>query len=195
MSHRWSYGGNRLQIKAETQLLADVLSALQTVSAVGIQPVSSSLKSLQAKQQLLDILIQNEQTRLMVWLFPLDHPRRHYLASAYHGRASSDVSLILKTILGIRLIQRTQASISHYLNVAWSESPSLTINLSARFHSSKLSHEIRSLILECPRVALNEAEGIRLLLGAALPSDVSAQLKVCVMSFWSCSCSNLISTS
>lgn len=105
-SHRWSYGGNRLQIKAETQLLSDVSSALQTISIVGHQPVTSSLKSIQSKQELLNILIQNEHTRLLVWLFPLDHPRRHYLASIHHGRASSTVSALSKHInLGIAKLE------------------------------------------------------------------------------------------
>ena len=38
-----------------------------------------SYKSLQAKQDLLQILVDNERARLRVWLFPLDPERKHHM--------------------------------------------------------------------------------------------------------------------
>lgn len=71
---RWSFGGNRLQLKAETSLLTDVSLALRGISLA--TPKSTSLaKSVQAKESLLQTLIENEQSRLSVWLFPLNDQR------------------------------------------------------------------------------------------------------------------------
>lgn len=63
---RWSFGGNRLQLKAETQLLKNVYKALRNTSIQVSTP-----KSIQDKENLLYILLENEYTRLMVWLYPL----------------------------------------------------------------------------------------------------------------------------
>lgn len=71
---RWSFGGNRLQLKAETRLLADVSAALRNITMTA--PNSTPLtKALQAKEDLLQVLIESEQVRLGVWLYPLNEPR------------------------------------------------------------------------------------------------------------------------
>lgn len=71
---RWSFGGNRLQLKAETRLLADVSAALRNVAMVAQKPTPLT-KSLQAKEALLQALIESEQVRLAVWLYPLNEQR------------------------------------------------------------------------------------------------------------------------
>jgi phosphatidylinositol 4-kinase len=71
---RWSFGGNRLQLKAETRLLADVSAALRNVTMTAPNPTPVT-KPLQAKEDLLQVLIENELVRLGVWLNPLDEPR------------------------------------------------------------------------------------------------------------------------
>jgi len=85
---RWSFGGNRLQVKAEVQLLADVALAFQQVGAVGSK--LPSLRPLTGKQDLLQALLSSEQTRLLVWLYPVDNGNR--------GRGLSDVSRVLLVI-------------------------------------------------------------------------------------------------
>jgi phosphatidylinositol 4-kinase len=67
---RWSFGGNRLQLKAEMRLMADVASALLNVRPIGLKSVGP-LTSLLPKEELLTVLLENEQTRLTVWLNPL----------------------------------------------------------------------------------------------------------------------------
>jgi phosphatidylinositol 4-kinase len=86
---KWSYGGNKLQVKAEVQLLADVVSAVQNITPIG-RKMLPSMQSLQAKQDLLTHLLQNEMTRLNVWLSPLgqDTPSTTY---GQQGKAN-DVS-------------------------------------------------------------------------------------------------------
>jgi phosphatidylinositol 4-kinase len=76
----WSFGGNRLQLKAENRLLADVSSALRSIQLTMSKP-SPLFKSLQAKETLLQALIESEQVRLSVWLYPLNDPRDAVLSS------------------------------------------------------------------------------------------------------------------
>ncbi len=77
---RWSFGGNRLQLKAETRLLADVSTALHNVQMAADKP-GPLLKMMQAKEQLLQVLIQSEISRLAVWLYPLNSPQEGYLST------------------------------------------------------------------------------------------------------------------
>lgn len=70
---RWSFGGNRLQLKAEMRLLSDVGAALHNVRAIGARSVGP-MTSLHMKEELLNVLLENEQARLSVWLNPLGHP-------------------------------------------------------------------------------------------------------------------------
>ncbi|KAI9841455.1 MAG: phosphatidylinositol-4- kinase [Sclerophora amabilis] len=155
---RWSFGGNRLQIKAETHLLADVVAALQTVASIGSE-AGYNLNPLQAKQDLLLMLLENEQTRLMVWLFPLDHDRRQYFSSTNAGKAP------------------TEHALSAVLKTAWMESPAMTLQLLTRFQSPKLASDARWLLLNFPEKAIGEPDALQLLLGSSLPNDVSFQLK------------------
>jgi phosphatidylinositol 4-kinase A len=91
---RWSFGGNRLQMKAETHVLSDIQSYLQGVTNIGLGS-GSALKSLKGKQELLSLLLANEQTRLMVWLFPLTYEKKHHFTSGQHSRTLADVSFVL----------------------------------------------------------------------------------------------------
>jgi len=69
-SPRWSFGGNRLQLKAEYRLLSDVSSSLSYVKVPNHRnPIR--VKSMVAKEQLLQALIDSERTRLTTWLNPL----------------------------------------------------------------------------------------------------------------------------
>lgn len=70
-SPRYSFGNNILQVKTELKLLTDVLNALKPVAYIGAHSVGN-VRSLQAKEQLLTLLLENEQTRLAVWLNPTD---------------------------------------------------------------------------------------------------------------------------
>ncbi|KAJ9668769.1 phosphatidylinositol-4- kinase [Coniosporium apollinis] len=155
---KWSFGGNRLQVKAETHILADIQAALQDVAAIGIKP-NATLKSLQTKQDLLLMLLANEQSRLMVWLFPLDYEKKHYFTSGQHSKepAEGALTLLLKT--------------------AWAEDPALAVQLAHRFPSAKLTSEVRWLILNFPGKITHEPDALEILLGNSLPSDVSFQLK------------------
>lgn len=155
--HRYSFGGNRLQTKAETHLLADVANALQAVRNIG--PENTKEASVRRKrQELLQILLANEQTRLLVWLFPLDHSKRHFFASGQHNQTPSET-----TLLGL-------------LETAWNEDPSLAINISIRFQLETVKQAVRQWILKEPERAVHDPRGVQLMLGSSLPNDVGPQL-------------------
>ena len=82
---RLSFGGNRLQIKAETRLMADVESTLRMTASTG-QRMTGLLSSLAVKQDLLSLLLENEQMRLEVWLYPLDQERRHMFSGGHSNK-------------------------------------------------------------------------------------------------------------
>lgn len=67
-----------MQIKAEDKILGEVLSTLRSVSDIATA-ASSALKPLQAKQELTQLLLENERSRLRVWLFPLDSERKYHM--------------------------------------------------------------------------------------------------------------------
>jgi len=98
-SPRWSFGGNRLQIKAETRILSDVSVALGAVSSAG-NKAGNPLRSLQPKEQLLQALISNEHMRLTVWLHPLEHGG-HHIATGQSLRHYSDVSMLHTSLLDV----------------------------------------------------------------------------------------------
>lgn len=71
--------------------MADVDTALRSLELVGSRNIGS-LKSLVGKQELLLQLLENEQMRLIVWLYPLDHEKRHVFSSGHSGRLPLEVS-------------------------------------------------------------------------------------------------------
>jgi phosphatidylinositol 4-kinase len=91
---QWSFGGNRLQLKAETRLLADVSIALRNVQMAADKP-GPLLKTMQAKEQLLQVLIQSEISRLAVWLYPLNSPQEGYLSNL-GAKGTAEVTFLAK---------------------------------------------------------------------------------------------------
>lgn len=73
-------------------MLADVAAALRAVSGIASQ-ARGSFKSLVAKQELLHVFIENEMSRLKVWLSPLESERKHYMSPISGGKNSLEVSL------------------------------------------------------------------------------------------------------
>jgi phosphatidylinositol 4-kinase len=155
----WSFGGNRLQIKAETHVLSDVQSYLDVVSKVSAAELTT-MKSLQGKQELLSLLLANEQTRLMVWLFPLDYQKKHHFTSGQYSKTLAETA------------------VTGHVKTAWAENPVLAVHLLKRFQSPRLTQEVRWQVLNFPHKVLEEPDALEVLLGSQLPSDVSFQLKV-----------------
>ncbi|KAL9006999.1 MAG: hypothetical protein Q9188_000287 [Gyalolechia gomerana] len=154
---RWFSHPPRLQIKAESRLIADVESALKTVASIGMKAIGP-LQPLIHKQDLLQLLLENEQMRLVVWLYPLDHERRHIFSTGHAGKP-------------------TESQLLAYLNFAWAEDPGLAVQLATRFQSLRLTNGVRRLLLTYPEKTLAEPDALQILLGPSLPNDVNLQLK------------------
>ncbi|GAB7357443.1 hypothetical protein MBLNU459_g8368t1 [Dothideomycetes sp. NU459] len=155
---RWSYGGNKLQIKAEVQVMSDIIVALQSTANMGMK-VPSSMVSLQPKQELLSLLLSSEITRLSVWLAPL-------------GQESSHSSLGYHTKPAV-----AEAAIASLIKTAWQESPKLAVQLAYRYPSAQVQAQVRWQLVNFPEKALGDPDALQLMLGSALPGDISFQLK------------------
>lgn len=166
---RWSFGGNRLQIKAERRLLSDVQTALRSVESIGSTNTS--------KQDLLLHLLENEEMRLVVWLYPLDHERKHFFSSGHSSRLPIEVRYLYEVGLTRKLMEK-KANLLKMLEYAWAEGPSLALQFSTRFQIPRLNHEVRLLLLNYPEKALEEPDALAFLLGSSLSNDVKSQLKV-----------------
>ncbi|TDZ22058.1 Phosphatidylinositol 4-kinase STT4 [Colletotrichum orbiculare MAFF 240422] len=158
---RWSFGSNILQLKTELRLLTDILAALKNVAFIGSNAIDS-IKSLQAKEQLLIILLESELTRLSVWVHPLGESGKPHAATVKSA---------------------VEASLSPLIRVAWAEDPSVAIELVTRFPYPRIQREVRWLLINFPQKAISEPEALPILLGGSLPTDVSFQLKYLL--FWS----------
>lgn len=176
INYSWSFGGNRLQIKAETRLMEDVDVALRAVSSTGLATIGT-LRSLGIKQELLLALLDNEQMRLEVWLYPLDHERRHLFPSPHFRKPISEVSEQSQHRFECKTY-RLQVIYSSHLKTAWLEHPGLAIQLSARFQSTKLRDEVRLLLSSSPERALDEPDALQILLGPNLEIVTTHNLKV-----------------
>ena len=83
--------------------MADVNTALRSISSFFAQN-TGSLQSLSTKQELLSVLLENEQMRLLVWLYPLDHEKRHFFPTGNSGKEPPDVRFYFAMILSIILV-------------------------------------------------------------------------------------------
>lgn len=155
---RWSFGGNKLQVKAEAHVLQDVANLLQVVANTG------GNKDTRLKQDLLLLLVENEQTRLATWLYPLDHSRKHHLLPAYSARPPTDNAIAI------------------LLPAAWAEDPAIAVQLVKRFQSPRLEADVRRRILQFPEKVVDQPDAVQIMLGDKLSGGLTFQLKYLL--FW-----------
>ncbi|KAK3394520.1 hypothetical protein B0H63DRAFT_426462 [Podospora didyma] len=160
---RWSFGSNMIQLKTEIRLISDVMAALKATATIGAQSVGS-IKSLSSKDKLLQILLENEQARLAVWVQPLNEPLRSHL-SFHHANKNT-----------------VEAVICPLVRTAWAENPSLAVHLISRFQYPRIHKEVRWLLLNFTAKAASEPEALAVLIDGMLPEDVGFQLKYLL--FW-----------
>ncbi|KAK6354262.1 phosphatidylinositol-4- kinase [Orbilia blumenaviensis] len=152
---RWSYGGNRMQLRAEGLVMKEVALAIQSLSAVG----NSTVKSLELKQELLLLLLENEQARVSTWITPLEAPRKQAPVPGIVPRQVSDVTLVT------------------LLQTAWNENPALAIQMIGRFPSKRYEAEVRKMMLAYPEKVVKIPEALYYILGDKLPLDVNFQMR------------------
>ncbi|OTA64720.1 phosphatidylinositol 3 [Hypoxylon sp. EC38] len=159
---KWSFGSNLLQLKTEVRLISDVMNALKAVSYIAAQAVGN-FKVLAQKETLFQTLLESEQTRLDVWVHPLNNGHQRHLLP-HHTKTTLETTL------------------KPLVRVAWAEDPSLAIELVSRFSIPAIHNEVRWLLLNFPARAIVEPEALPILLGSELPPDVRFQLKYLL--FW-----------
>ncbi|KAK0733343.1 hypothetical protein B0T26DRAFT_633210 [Lasiosphaeria miniovina] len=160
---RWSFGSNMIQLKTEIRLISDVMAALKATALIGAQPVGN-IKSLASKEKLIQILLENEQARLAVWVHPVNEHQRSQLT--FHQSNKNAI----------------EASVFPLVRTAWAESPSLAVHLIGRFQYPRIHKEVRWLLLNFPAKAAAEPEALSVLIDGVLPEDVGFQLKYLL--FW-----------
>lgn len=173
---RWSYGSNNLQLKTELRLLSDVAAALKRVSHIAAQGASGA-RFLQAKEQLLQLLIENEYNRLSVWVRPLEPHKAHVLGQNAH-KSTVEVRITDVAFPENLWLTRMKNAVASLVKIAWAEDPAIAIQLATIYPMPRIHKEIRWLLLNFPTKAVSDPEALPILLGGALPDDVSSQLKV-----------------
>ena len=99
----WSFGSNILQIKTELRLIIDVLAGIKSISYIAAHSVGS-VKALQQKEQLLQILLESEQARLTVWVYPTDEGKHHQShIMSKEGKAQTEVSSVGSSKVGLSI--------------------------------------------------------------------------------------------
>jgi phosphatidylinositol 4-kinase len=88
---RWSFGSNMLQLKTDIRLLSDVMAALKGTTSIGSN-AAPGIKSLAPKEQLLLLLLESEQARLTVWVYPLAEPAKSQFAVGHHNKLVIEAS-------------------------------------------------------------------------------------------------------
>ncbi|EME39585.1 hypothetical protein DOTSEDRAFT_91884 [Dothistroma septosporum NZE10] len=155
---RWSFGSNKLQVKAEVKLLNDVTAEMRSLADVGVEG-STVLPSLPQRQELLLQLIGHDIGRLQIWINPLSGESRSIMPGQ-HDIASQE------------------AALASLLHVAWAEDPRIAVQLVTRFPKlQRLAADVRKLLLRRPWKAIREPDALYILLGSELPGDVRDQLK------------------
>ncbi|KAF4122500.1 phosphatidylinositol 4-kinase A [Geosmithia morbida] len=159
-SPKWSFGSNLLQLKTEIRLMSDVLLALQMVNLIGGGGVGPATKSLQAKEQLLQLLLESEQIRLSVWANPLNGPLSQQLSVPTTPKSSME------------------AALAPLVRTAWALDPAIAVELVTRFQSARLHKDVRFLLMTMPEKAISLPEALPIIFaGGQLPSDATPMLK------------------
>ena len=94
---RWSFGSNLLQLRTEIRLLSDVMAALKATAHIGASVADgtkSNLKSLVSKEKLLQLLLENEQSRLIVWVHPLNEAHKSHAHFLHHTSKPTTLEVI-----------------------------------------------------------------------------------------------------
>ncbi|KAF2156780.1 phosphatidylinositol 3 [Myriangium duriaei CBS 260.36] len=144
---RWSFGGNKLQLKADLKIMSEVATTLNSLMPK-CAPATSTRRGLRSRVELAAALVQDEIHRLLVWLSPLDGGSSHPL----HGHHDKKIS---------------ESSALALLPIAFVESASLAVQFANRFRTERVIAAVRNLLLKQPEKAVAEPEAVPILLGVA----------------------------
>ncbi|SPO37665.1 related to phosphatidylinositol-4-kinase [Pseudozyma flocculosa] len=189
---QWSFGSNRLQLRAEIQLLSELLdhlrvdrvrtdhhhltsfasSSASTASSVRLPPhgitVAEAAQASERKRTLLRLLLENEQARFSVWANPLGEGAR---GSDYVGELTKSM---------------TEARWPELVRSAWSISPAVAVQLGVRFQSSKaLRAELGRLVRAQPQRVVDVPTALQYVLEDHLSSARRDGTDLRWLQYWS----------
>ncbi|CCG82086.1 Putative uncharacterized protein [Taphrina deformans PYCC 5710] len=142
-SPRWAFGSDVGQMKVDRQLMVAILASIQS-------DPSYARYTPGGKEQLLIILLEQEISRIDLWLDPMV-PKR-------------------TTQVDAGLVQSCLAS-------AWQSNPAVAISLAQRFSMPSLYQAIRQYILRRPWQCLKNQYAAEYILGSSLASDAREAFK------------------
>lgn len=182
---QWSFGGNRLQLNADMQVMGETLELLQrdtvradshvtsfppTLSAVrmpGGLTLQEAIKSFDEKKRLLELFIENEYSRLSVWANPLNSS----------SRGSDFIGTLTKTM--------TEATWVGVVESAWKFNPIIAVQLGTRFQSKSLKSTLGRLIRSQPYKVVSLPTALKYLLEDHLKLAKKEGSDLKWLSYWS----------
>ncbi|TFK42384.1 hypothetical protein BDQ12DRAFT_676115 [Crucibulum laeve] len=169
---QWSHGANRVQMDADIKVLSEFLSYLQTDVVRG-SPAISSLSSpiylnsrashyanrMRNINHPLRLLVENEISRLSVWLNPTNDPKRggDLIGNTEKTTADTSWSGIVRTL--------------------WQINPATAIHLTERFKNGMARNEVGKMVRSSTVDVLNIPEALPFLIGERLDPNVRRDLK------------------
>ncbi|KAI9508312.1 hypothetical protein F5148DRAFT_1275830 [Russula earlei] len=156
---QWSHGSNRLQMDADSKLLSEFLSFLQTdtarlaheVSSLGnaqaISMNSTYVSRIKTHSVPLKLLVENELYRLSVWANPVSDAKRGVDYSTNLERSMTDETW------------------KSAIRAAWELDPAIAVNFVERFKHPIVVREVSNFVRSRPRDVLHKPEAIELLVG------------------------------
>ncbi len=160
---QWSFGSNRLQVRAEMQLLSDTLRALQddafrAVSVITSFPsdlayvrlprsvtISEAARTIADQRMLLCLLIESELHRFSIWSNPL----------ANASRGTDYIGAVTKSM--------TDQTWRKAVNVAWQTNAKVAVQMADRFKVSAVAQEAGRLVRSDPGKVAASADAFGLL--------------------------------
>ncbi|KTW27107.1 hypothetical protein T552_02598 [Pneumocystis carinii B80] len=163
---KWAFGGNKVQLETELNLLTVIQNAIETDNTVITSSFYDELfdNSIHEKQQkLLYLLVSHEKYRISTWL-----------NVRAIGLSTYNITTLWENI--------SDEQWKMFVNTAWNHDPILAVNLVHRFKSKDLHKKLKDLILENPFDVISCPSALSILFDNF--SDVTAfQLKY--LQFWS----------
>lgn len=153
---QWSYGANRVQVTADIKILQEFLTHLQTDCVKGFNSLSSLAPGQSPDQSSyvaylkninhpLRLLVENEITRLTVWVNPTNESRR---GTDYHSNTE-------RTML--------DNNWPTCVRTAWEIDPAIALHMMERFKSPSAHVEVERLVRANPMAVASTPEGLKFL--------------------------------
>ncbi|KAG4301029.1 hypothetical protein PCK1_002728 [Pneumocystis canis] len=162
---KWAFGGNKIQLETELNLLNSIQTSIETDNIIITSSFYNEIlnNDHEKQQKLLYLLISHEKYRISTWLNVRTIGMSTYNVTTLWGNISDEQWKI-------------------FVNTAWNHDPILAINLLYRFKSKLLNKILRDLILKNPFDVIDCPGALNILFGNNFSNDITFQLKY--LGYW-----------